>query len=433
MDEKVANLDKLEETEVKIPNKRSPPKDKYFIAAILLFFLGLVNQLPTHFFLVASDYWMYKFRDPKNATYDLDHKTYYQKMFISVSLAVPGFPCLLAAYLSAKFAFRIEVRTRFLMTLGIISFFFVAFTLCIKINTDAWQTEFFVASIFVITVISLCHPLYNVTMNAFMSKFPSGLIKMTMYGSAMSGIASTCLQIFSISISHNSTDIAMIYFSLGSVLILFTLFLCYVMNRSPVVQYYWLEDQGKHVVPSHTLKDFKNVAVQIWPLILILVIKISTTGMGHSNITNLVVSQGYEDHKDELWYSKYFTPTVTYLGYSIFSLIGRFFGHAYITRKNSHWFIILTSVRAFVLGPMFLFCNAQPRHHLPVIFKYDFEYMILLYVYGWSESFIMTTHILSTPTMSGDQSEVAFVLIQVVSNTMSTIASFVDPFYVKLL
>lgn len=82
---------------------------------------------------------MYKLRDPEYETYNLSDKTYYQKMFTSVSLAVQGFPCMISAYLSAKFALKIDVRKRFLFTLGIISFLFVIFTSLVKINTDGCE------------------------------------------------------------------------------------------------------------------------------------------------------------------------------------------------------------------------------------------------------------------------------------------------------
>ncbi|CAH1099370.1 unnamed protein product [Psylliodes chrysocephalus] len=427
------NFDKHEIKIEKTDSRKEPPNDSYFIASLLFFFTGLAGALPLHFFLVANDYWMYKLRDPEYETYNLSDKTYYQKMFTSVSLAVQGFPCMISAYLSAKFALKIDVRKRFLFTLAIISFLFVIFTSLVKINTDGWQTVFFITSVTVITVIALFHPLYNITMMALLSTFPSKYIKLNMYGSAMAGIFSSCLQIISLSISNSPKDVAMIYFSLGTGIILFTLFLTYVMKYSPVVEYYWKGDHEEHVVPSHTLRDFKNVAFIIWPLLIILVLTNGTSGLGHPNITSLVVSDGYNDHRDNLWYSKYFVPTVTFLGTDIFSLLGRFFGQAYITRKNSHWFIILTAVRCFGIGSLFFFCNARPRNYFPVLFPYDFEYMIILYLYSFSASFIMTTVILSSPRMAGDQAEVAFVSIQVVASTTTTLTSFLDPFYVKML
>lgn len=108
-------------------------------------------------------------------------------------------------------------------------------------------------------------------MMALLSTFPSKYIKLNMYGSAMAGIFSSCLQIISLSISNSPKDVAMIYFSLGTGIILFTLFLTYVMKYSPVVEYYWKGDHEEHVVPRFVFcrkqTFLKSDSVYTWCLL----------------------------------------------------------------------------------------------------------------------------------------------------------------------
>ncbi|XP_057669210.1 equilibrative nucleoside transporter 3-like [Diorhabda carinulata] len=415
-------------------NEPEAPPDRYHIAPLLFFFTGLAGMLPVSFFLVANDYWMYKLRDTQYDTYDLKNKTYLQKMFVSVSSISQGFPSLIASFLSAKYAYKITVRKRFLVTLGAISFLFVIFTLFVKINTDSWQTLFFAASITVIAVITIFHPLYSVTNMAFMSRFPSKYLRFNMYGSSISAMFSAVLQIISLSISDSPTDVALIYFISGTLVIMFTFFLCCIMNYSPVINFYWKEESRiKNDVSSHSLKEFYEAARRIWPMIVALVITTAAAGLGHANITNLVVSEGYVDNKTSIWYSKYFVPTVTYLGADVFNLAGRFFGRGIHTKKAALWIILAAAMRSFIIGPLFLFCNAQPRSHLPVWFPHDYQYIIILGVYVFSGSVLAVTQVLSLPKLAGNKTELAFITTQVIGTTTGTLAAFLNPVFVSLL
>ncbi|XP_072386985.1 equilibrative nucleoside transporter 3-like isoform X2 [Diabrotica undecimpunctata] len=422
------------ESQRKLSDLVAPP-DKYFIAHLLFFFTGLAGMLPISFFIVANDYWMYKLRDINSNEVDLKNKTDLQRMFVSVSSISQGFPQLIASILSAKFAYRIGIRTRYLITLGSISALFGIFTTLVKVNTDSWQKLFFGTSITVIAIITIFHPLYSVTNMAFMSRFPTKYIKVSMYGSSISAMFSAVLQIICLSLTPSPTNVALIYFICGTIIMLFTFFLCYIMKYSPVINFYWKDEPtDKTNTSSHTLKEFYEAAYRIWPMLLALVITTATQGIGHANITNLVVSEGYTKDTTNVWYSKYFVPTVTYLGSDVFNLAGRFFGRAIENKRSALWVVLAAALRSFLMGPLFLFCNAQPRyHHIPVWFPHDYQYMIILYTYVFVASVLAVTQVLSLPKLAGDKKELAFITTQVVGTTTGTLAAFLNPVFVNLL
>lgn len=57
---------------------------------------------------------------------------------------------------------------------------------------------------------------------------------------------------------------------------------------------------------------------------------------------------------------------------------------------------MLTFMRiAFV--PILMFCNAQPRHHLPVIFDKDYAYVIFIILFAFTNGYLINLCVLHIP------------------------------------
>ncbi|CAH1099371.1 unnamed protein product [Psylliodes chrysocephalus] len=326
-----------------------------------------------------------------------------------------------------------DVRNRFLLSLCFLCIMFSLFTIFIVVNTDTWQTMFFIITMTLFGISSCFHPFYGMTNVAYLSKFPTFYMELNILGTAISGLFSTILQIVSLTVGHTSTQIAMIYFCSGLVIVIFTLFLIYIMKYSATIQYYLENGKEEGSNQIYTLKEYWEVAKKIWFILLIIFINSGTMNSGHPNITNLVVSEGYTGTGQSLWNDKYFVVVATYLLFDIFQIIGRLCGRTVLKKKTAIYFILFALFRSFVLTPLLWFCNAQPRSHLPVLFPHDYQYMIILAIHSFTGSAFLAICFLSIPFIAEEKTEQALILGMGVSTISLTITSPLSPVYVNLL
>ncbi|XP_056641157.1 equilibrative nucleoside transporter 3-like [Diorhabda sublineata] len=423
----------LEQTgDIRQKSSHTPiPPDKFFLATLFCFFCGLVSMLPISFFLSANDYWMYKLRDRTSANYNLNNKTELQTMFVSANSIATSIPSLISVILTGIYGHKFKMRNNFLIALGSISSAFIILNILVKVDTDAWQITFFVISLFLLGFIALFVPFLNISLMAYLSRFPVFYIKISLYGSSVGGLFGSTLQLICLSIGNDPILIAFIYFSSGTIVMVFTLSLTYFIKYSPVIQLY--EKNSENVGnKTHSIREFWATAKLMWPLLLMTFISTSITGFAHPNITNLIVSEGYTGNQENLWYDKYFAVGAIYFLFDFFQLVGQIFVHPIITKKNYGWFLAIQVIRCIAMAPLFMFCNAQPRT-LPVWFPHDYQYMIIMVVYSLSFSILTSTAILSTPNLSGDKAEIGFNVILSTLITTATFVSLANPFLVKML
>ncbi|CAG9834077.1 unnamed protein product [Diabrotica balteata] len=429
----VEDESKIGDSSFKKIDSLKEPRDEYFFARITVFLSAVVGMLPLAFFLQANDYWMYKFRDPRSDNYDLNNKTDLQAMFVSTVSVCTTLPNLLGIFLTTRYGHKLSVRTRYLLTLVPQSIIFLVFTAVIKINTDQWQDSFFVLCLTVIGLLSFLQPVCLLTTICLVSKFPPMYLRYNMFGSAVGGLLGSVLQILALSIGDDSTQVALIYFSTGTVIIIVTALFAYAIKYSPVFQYYLANDHEEKSKPARSLRQYWDATKTVWFLVLMMAINIVGVGFGHPNITSLVVSEGYTGTGKSLWYDKYFVVTATFLLYQVFQLVGQFFGRPAITKSNYRWFLLLTVANTFIVAPMFWFCNAQPRSHLPVLFPHDYQYMIILAVYSSVSAALVITIYMSVANFAKEKTELCFLVITTTVTLTITVTSPLSPLYVKIL
>ncbi|CAG9865092.1 unnamed protein product [Phyllotreta striolata] len=415
----------------KISEEKSPP-DKFHLAALFSFFNGMAGMIPLTFFLTANDYWMHKLRDTRYENYDLNNKTTLQQMFTSVSTTGTSVPSVVTVILSMLYGAQFDLRKRFVFTLGIVSSMFIVFTILVEVDTDSWQTTFFILTIGVLCMISAVQPLFGITSMSFLSRLPVSFMHINLYGTTIGGLFGSTLQIISLSVGKNSTEIAMIYFTCGTVVMCFTLILAYLIKYSPVVTFYMKTTQD--VRPKrHSLKEYKKVMIDIWPIIVILILPMLTMGLGHPNITNLVTSEHYDKNGENLWYDKYFVAVATFFMFDVTQLIGRFFGRAHINENNYWWYIGVTVIKTVFLTPLYLFCNALPRHHLSVWFPHDYQYNLIHFSNCLLLGILLTNNFLSVPNFAKENTELAYKMITTLLIIIASVSSLLNPLIVRLL
>ncbi|KAG5871754.1 hypothetical protein JTB14_016838 [Gonioctena quinquepunctata] len=360
---------------------------------------------------------MYKFRDVSQDDYDARNKTFLQKNFASISSLLHPIPSAVTMVLASMFAHKINLRKRLLGSMIATTLAFIVFTCFVEINTDSWQTEFFVITMGVSllnTVISIFFSVSNLTL---LTKFPNKFIKLHGYGGSLSGVVSAVLQILCLRIGGSRIQVALIYYLCGTAILVVTLILTYLSEYQPMYQFYISDTSEEHMKkPVPTFSDVKELFKRIWLLILPMLIGAPFMGLGSPSITMLMVSEYYEDGGD--WGKKYFIPV---------------FRQAYITPKNVKWFALVSVIHVVTISPLHIFCNALPRNHLPVLLPHDWQFILLTIQGGLFMGFFGTVHFLSMSNLAGDKTEQGFQLISIFMTVTSIVFSPLNQLWVYIL
>ncbi|KAG5888381.1 hypothetical protein JTB14_031335 [Gonioctena quinquepunctata] len=407
------------------------PEDKFYLVHIVFFFFGLGGIMPGVFFMTANDYWMYKFKDPSQENYDSHNRTNLQANFVAISSMTHSIPNLITTMILTFYGHKIHIRIRFLAPLFFIVATYITFTALVEINTDSWQFAFFILTIVVSTLITVLQIVFQFSNLALISRFPNAYIKSQMYGTSSTGVVSAIIQIICLAVGGTPIQAALLYFLTGTSVLIITLILACVSKYLPFFQHYLGDVEADIKRPIYSLVEMKDVAIKIWPLMAIMMVAIGTMCMSHQTITILVVSEGY-GHGNQ-WNDKYFVPVVTFLLSDVMALVARFFAIPLFTKKNAKWFAIFEVVRTLCMAPLFLFCNALPRKHLPVWFPHDWEYAILISLLQLCRAFMSTSSSLSMRVLLGDKAELGFLIMQTTGGIVGSIFSLLNTVFVNIL
>jgi equilibrative nucleoside transporter 1/2/3 len=120
------------------------PKDKCYATYILFYALGVVTLITSNFFTTATDYWMYKFRDPASfQDYNDGNKTSMQAEFTSDFSIISTVGNMASISFTTHFLMKkLSIAKRIIGALcGVIAIFILT---CIfaKVNTDSCKSNY---------------------------------------------------------------------------------------------------------------------------------------------------------------------------------------------------------------------------------------------------------------------------------------------------
>ncbi|KAG5886439.1 hypothetical protein JTB14_035728 [Gonioctena quinquepunctata] len=411
---------------------KAAPKDKYYLCHLLFFMMGFLVIMPLIFFGTAANYWMFKFRNTTDDSNKAENRTSLQTLYQSVTMVAQCVPSVICTIAAASYSQKFNARAGSLVSLFVMLLIFLINTAFTKINTDSWQTGFFVMTMLLLGVNcgALAH--YQIFSMVIMAKFPKNFMKMFLLGQG-GGIISDIMQVISISLTDSDEVGASIYFAAGTILICATITLYFVIRHTDIYEYYdndgdaTPEDQNSFV---SNWSDMKEVSKFIWPVLLIVAVMMCTMAAIHPSVTSLVVSQNRDS--EGAWEKKYFTPVLAFLLGDISSLIGRIVARGAITESNYVFWIIGVVARGFVSIAVIMLCNAKPRN-LPVVFDKDWQYILFIIIYQWSGGFIMNLAFLSLNGLSRGKPEIGLKLISITLAVTAALFSANGIIVVKLL
>ncbi|KAJ8920076.1 hypothetical protein NQ315_011730, partial [Exocentrus adspersus] len=426
-----ATIEMLDISEKKPDSSESPPRDALYLVHLLFLLFGIMHLLPISFFVTANDYWMYKFRNTSASTIDPNDRSQFQSHFASGSIIAQSVPTVICLVLSTIFAYKIRARPRVLASLAVLACSFLISTAFIKVVTDTWQAWFFATTMAILAIMNGVLALFQVSSFALLSKFPSRYMKTFLIGQGVGGIFSSALQVLSLAIATSSEASAIIYFTLGSVLTSSTLLLYYFSDNLAYYRYQIsnsVEDTKRDIISG---PEFKDVSCRIWSSLVIVTAGALAFVPTHPSIAALVVSeyqgQGYA------WNDKYFVAVVTFLFSDICALIGRVVAAAFTKTLSGTWLSVISVLRMVAFVPLFIFCNALPRKHLPVLFPHDWQYILILGSFFVSSGYLFNIAFLNVTKLAPGKEETAYLLLQTCIGIVGAVFSPVGVVCVNIL
>ncbi|XP_074029998.1 equilibrative nucleoside transporter 3-like isoform X1 [Leptinotarsa decemlineata] len=410
---------------------RNAPKDAFLICFIFFFFMGFMTLMPMIFIGTAINYWMFKFRNA-SAPADDGNRTSLQSLYQSALSVAISVPTVLFTLLGTIHGRKFDARKLILFALVVIFFIFLTFSSFTRVNTDSWQSGFFIMSMMLLAVNSSAVAVYQLSSMVLVAKFPSNFMKWFLLGQS-GGILTDLLQIICISVTDSAVDGALIYFLTGTVLVTANFCISFGIKYSKLYAYYTKDSTGDQETKKNTLSwsEMKNVIKLIWPGVTIVGTVIFTTNYIDPSVTSLVESQNYGD--GSAWANKYFTPVIVFLLSDVSSLVGQIISLGRVTRSNFTFWMGGTVMRTVLSVGIIIFCNAKPRSHLSVVFDKDWQFILFIVLYNISGGLLINVGCLSVPGLSEGQPEIALKLLSVFISVTAAAFSANGVLIVKLL
>ncbi|KAK9309615.1 hypothetical protein QLX08_000830 [Tetragonisca angustula] len=385
--------------------KQYEPSDKYNLAYIVFYVLGINTLIPWSFFITADDYWMYKFREihknsTKNINYghveNLEKKTDLQASFtsyISVASALPNtFFLILNAFISKK----ISLRVRMVSSQCTILLFFILTTIFVKINTDKWQGTFLIITLTTVACVNAASAIFGGSLMGIVGRFSPKYITAMSSGQALGGIITATAEICSLWIGASPVLSGLVYFIIGDVILFLSLIAYIILEKAAFFKHHMVEK-----LPENVEADYSITGEVTFP---------QGTTISYTPLTVLVESQC--KGKGYAWNDIYFVPVVTYLIFSCGDYTGRILSGIFQWPKNKPWQVVLLSLMRVIFIPAFIFCNAQPRHHLSIYIHSDLYYILITIAFAISNGYLCNLSFILTPTVVDSQEkEIASIMI----------------------
>ncbi|KAF2361926.1 Equilibrative nucleoside transporter [Trinorchestia longiramus] len=336
--------------------------------------LGLGTLLPWNFFITAESYWQYKFRNTTNVTLTEDdlppQHTELQKLYTPMQVCFSQVTNFTLLIINALFSHRLSVRRRLMTSLVLMLLFFTITTILVKVDSDDWQTAFFIITILLIVLLNSCGAVFQGGLFGLAGMFPARYMTAAVSGQALGGVFASLARIVSLAAGADDITSAFIYFLIAVVVLGITVGALYYLCNTvwplglSVTGVFWV-----------TLAVFPAVCV-----------KITSTSDNAS------------------WSDTYFQPVMTFLLFNVGDLLGRQAGgFLQRPRPGSRVLYVLVALR-LVFIPLLLFCN-HTSTSVPVFFHSDVAYFFIMALFALSNGYLGTLCLIYAPRSVTDSKD----------------------------
>ncbi|XP_054455905.1 equilibrative nucleoside transporter 1-like [Anoplopoma fimbria] len=394
------------------------PRDKYNAVWIIFFILGLGTLLPWNFFMTATMYFTSRLKDPPSdispnqltneTSAGEDNRSVLESKFNNVMTLCAMVPLLIFTCLNSFLHQRIPQKLRITGSLVVILVVFLLTAVFVKV--DVAPMPFFTITMIKIICINSFGAILQSSLFGLAGILPASYTTPIMSGQGLAGTFAAFSMICALTTGSALKDSAFGYFITACVVILLAIMAYLVLPRMEFFQYY-MESNGsapsadeennmdllkkespaeKRPVVSLTEDEAKptvsvvNIFKQIWVMALsvcfIFTVTIGTFPAVTVEVKSTIANGG-------TW-ETYFIPVSCFLLFNLMDWAGRSLTAVCMwPGKDSIWLPVLVGLRVIFI-PLFMLCNVQPRHYLPVWFGHDALYIIFMILFSFSNGYL---------------------------------------------
>ncbi|CAD6236026.1 GSCOCG00008056001-RA-CDS [Cotesia congregata] len=413
----------IDDASVSIPDKKPffkpQPADRYHLAYIVFYLLGINTLIPWSFFITADDYWMFKFRQihPNNSgtnnythTEILESKTDLQVSFTSYLNVSSALPNMLFLIINTFLSKRLSQKFRMISSQLLIFILFIMTTVFVKINTDEWQNTFLIITLSTVAIVNALSAIFGGTLMGIVGRFSPRYITAMSGGQALGGIFTALTEICSLWIGASPVVSGLVYFIIGDVVLLFSFIAYIVLEEEEFFKHHMIQKPREE--PNFSVNaevsfidepkiSYRRIFKRILPYGLTMFSVFFVTMAVYPGVTVLIESQGFG--QGHAWNDVYFVPVVTYLTFSCGDYVGRLLSGILLWPKKKPWLVLTLSLLRALFIPVFMVCNAQPRHFLPVYIQSDIYYILITILFAISNGYLCNIAFILTPTVVESQ------------------------------
>ncbi|XP_059051411.1 equilibrative nucleoside transporter 1 [Achroia grisella] len=431
-------LDDSEERELvtdscstKVLDCREQPRDRYWIVYILFYLFGVSSLVPWNFLITANDYWMYKFRDvnPSNLTM-LVRKTQFQAEFTSYLNVATAIPNLIFLVLNSLYGHLVSIKSRLQGSLIVIMLSFLVTTALVQVDTDDWQNGFFIVTIVTVVIMTAASAVFIGGLIGVASKFSKEYMGAVVSGQSLGGIMAAVAQIVSLAFKVSPLHSALVYFIIADVVVATSLLSYLALHRVDFFTHHVLHGSSG-VSNRHRDASLTSVMKKIWVYAFSMFSVFAVTMAVYPAVTVLVESHPTTAGTD--WNNIFFVPVVNYLIFNCGDYSGRLVA-GFLLKPSRAWVSAVASVARVAGVAMLMVCNAQPRRHLPVLFPWDWQYIIIMIVFAFSNGYLTNIIMInSTREVEAHEREKASSVIATMLSVGLTAGAALGMLLVRLL
>ncbi|XP_034407426.1 equilibrative nucleoside transporter 1-like [Cyclopterus lumpus] len=394
------------------------PRDKYNAVWIIFFILGLGTLLPWNFFMTATMYFTSRlkdeFADPSthlmtNETSEgADTRSVLESKFNNVMTLCAMVPLLIFTCLNSFLHQRIPQKLRIIGSLAAILVVFLLTAVFVKV--DVSPLTFFTITMIKIICINSFGAILQGSLFGLAGILPASYTTPIMSGQGLAGTFAAFSMICALTTGSALQDSAFGYFITACVVILVAIVAYIVLPRMEFFQYYTesngstpsadeennmgllkkesaaekkpvvslVEDEGKPTVS--VVNIFKQIWVMALSVCFIFTVTIGTFPAVTVEVKSTIANGGTWDG--------YFIPVSCFLLFNLMDWAGRSLTAVCMwPGKDSMWLPVMVGLRVIFI-PLFMLCNVQPRHYLPVLFSHDALYIIFMILFAFSNGYL---------------------------------------------
>uniref|UniRef100_A0A8C5D3C0 Equilibrative nucleoside transporter 1-like n=1 Tax=Gouania willdenowi TaxID=441366 RepID=A0A8C5D3C0_GOUWI len=345
----------------------SAPKDKYFSVWLIFFMLGLGTLLPWNFFMTATAYFTSRLKDPPSlepsANQTAAPRSMLESKFNNVMTLCAMLSLLLLTCLNSFLHSLVPQRLRVMGSLLVIMAVFSITAVLVKVPLE--PLTFFCVTMVTIVIINSFGAVLQGSLFGMAGLLPASYTTPIMSGQGLAGTFAAFSMICAIASGSELHDAAFGYF-ITACGVIFLSVLSYIMLP-------------KLVTHTHT-----HAHAHVWSLALSVCFTFCVTIGSFPSVTADVRSSLADGGSWDLYY----VPVCCFLLFNLCDWCGRSLTAVCMWPRKDGVLLHVCVMCRCVFVPLFMFCNVQPRLHLPVYFLHDGFFIIFIILFAFSNGYL---------------------------------------------